>query len=49
MFYSAFSIHPYKDTISCPAVVQLGLQVPRQQLTFKEDCKHKPGEQLNHS
>lgn len=50
MFYSAFSVHPYRDTSSCPApAARVVLQVPRQQLTFKEDCKPKPGEQRNHS
>lgn len=48
-FHSAFSTHPYRDTSSCPAPTRLVLQVPRQQLTFKEDCKPEPGEQLNHS
>lgn len=49
MFYSAFSTHPYRDTSSCPVLACVVLQVPRQQLTFKEDCKPKPGEQLKHS
>lgn len=40
---------PLQRHQSCPAPTHLVLQVPRQQLTFKEDCRPKPGEQLKHS
>lgn len=51
-FYSAFYfIHPCRDTSSCPAhALGLALRVlllpllPEEQLTFKEDSKHKPQE-----